>query len=275
MSVHLESPVWLFCPADRPERYERALASAGVVIFDLEDAVALEAKAGAREGLVRAAAELDPSRVIVRVNPAGSADGTADIDALQRTRLRTVMLPKVESPTQVEALGGFEVVALCESASGVHHAPDIARASNCVAITWGGQDLALDLGATGTRDERGAMLPFATHARTSIRYAAAAARLPAVDTVWISIDDLDGLRAEARGAAEQGFSGKMVIHPSHVEVVREAFRPTAAQIEAAERVVAAVEGAGSGAVAAEGQMLDRPVVEQARRLLRRAGETRR
>ncbi len=273
MTVSLDASAWLFCPADRPERYDRALESAGVVIIDLEDAVAPAAKAVAREMLMEASGKLDPSRVIVRVNASMSAQGAEDIELLRATRLRTVMLPKAVDPAQIEELEGFDVVALCESALGIERAPAIARASNCIALTWGGQDLALDLGASAVRDDRGQMLPIATHARTVVRYAAAAAGIPAIDTVWIAIDDLKGLAAEARAAAEQGFVGKMVIHPRHVDPVTEAFWPTTAQVEAAERIVAAAT-ADAGAVAVDGQMLDRPVVEQAQLILKRASAAR-
>ncbi len=274
MTVPFDASAWLFCPADRPERYARALESAEVVIIDLEDAVAPAAKEMAREMLMEASGKLDPSRIIVRVNASMSAQGAADIDLLRATHLRTVMLPKATDAEQVEELDGFDVVALCETALGIERAPNIARASNCIALTWGGQDLAVDLGAAAIRDDRGRMRPIATHARTVVRYAAAAAGIPAIDTVWIAIDDLEGLAAEAGTAAEQGFVGKMVIHPRHVDPVTEAFWPTSAQVEAAERIVAAA-AAESGAVAFDGQMLDRPVVEQARLILKRAASTRR
>jgi citrate lyase subunit beta / citryl-CoA lyase len=269
VSTATEATVWLFCPGDRPDRYQRALESADVIIIDLEDAVGAADKSMARDRLVDAASWLDPSRVIVRVNAAMTAEGGADIVALRGTHLRTVMLPKVSGPAQVEALDDFAVVALCESASGVLAAPRIAAAPNCVALTWGGQDLAVDLGASRIRDAQG-MLPVATYARTAIRYAAAAAGIAAYDTVWIDIDDLDGLAAEAREAADQGFAGKMVIHPRHVGPVDDAFRPRPDEIAAAQRVMAAAEVASSGAVAAGGQMIDRPVIEQARRVLARS-----
>jgi citrate lyase subunit beta / citryl-CoA lyase len=271
VTLLLDTTAWLFCPGDRPERYERALASADVVIIDLEDAVAPGAKSFARETLVAAAARLDPSRIIVRVNAPATADGEQDVDALRATHLRTLMVPKVVGPAQLEAISDFDLIALCESAQGILAAPRIARASNCIAVTWGGQDLAVDLGASGTRNPSGQMLPIASHARTAVRYAAAAAGIPAIDTVWIDIDDLAGLAAEARAAADQGFAGKMVIHPRHVAPVKEAFLPTAGQIAAATSIVEASEGSAAGAVASGGQMLDRPVVEQARLILRRAG----
>jgi citrate lyase subunit beta/citryl-CoA lyase len=273
MTPLLAEPVWLFCPADRPERYARALDLAGVVIIDLEDAVAPADKSAARDALVAAAHELDPSRVLVRINSLSTPDGGADLAALDSTGLRTVMLPKVADAADVEALDGYDVVALCESAGGIQAAPEIAAASNCVAITWGGQDLAVDLGALATRDAQGRLLPVAVHARTTIRYAAAAAGIPAYDTVWIDIDDLAGVAVEARSAADQGFTGKMVIHPRHVAPVREAFLPTDAQVAAAERIVAAAAAAGDGVVAVDGKMIDRPVVQQAELTLLRQRRT--
>ena len=262
---------WLFCPADRPERYQRALETAEVVIIDLEDAVALEAKSRARRELIAVADQLDPDRVVVRVNRMGTSDGDADLSALAATSLRTIMLPKVESAGELDDVGDWDVVALCESAEGVESIGEVAQAEACVALTWGSQDLALNLGAAATRDDHGSLLPFAEYARTRVRYAAAAAGIPAVDTVWVAIDDLDGLHAEARSASLAGFAAKMVIHPSHVEPVREAFRPTADQIEAARRVLEAADTIGDGASALDGLMLDVPIVEQARAVLRRAG----
>ena len=264
------SPVWMFCPGDRPDRYARALALADVAILDLEDAVAPERKSQAREALMTAASDLDPERVIVRVNTSGTEEEDADLAMLEHSELRTVMMPKAVSVEQVERLVDFEVVALCETAAGIAAATQIASAVNCVAITWGAQDLAVDLNAVAIRDSQGGLLPFAEHARTSVRYAAAVAGIPAYDTVWIDIDDLDGVAAEARLAAHQGFAGKMVIHPRQLDPVREAFRPTEQQVAAAERVMAAARARGPGAVAVGGQMLDGPVVEQARRTLDRA-----
>ena len=261
---------WLFCPADRPERYARALNSASTVIIDLEDAVAAERKREARGTLLANTDLLDPTRTIVRVNALDTPYGHADIEALQGTMLRTVMLPKASTAAEVESLEAFEVIALCESAAGVLAAEELALAHNCVGITWGGQDLALDLGAPATRDDAGDLKPFALHARTTVRYAAAKAQIPAIDTVWIAMDDLDGLFREARSAADEGFVAKLAIHPSQVGAIEKAFVPTEDQVEAARRVVAAAEQVGDGAAASGGQMLDRPVFEQARATLARA-----
>lgn len=261
---------WLFCPADRPDRYARALESASTAIIDLEDAVAVERKQEARQALLANAELLDPGRTIVRINALDTPHGHADLEALKGTMLRTIMLPKASTAAEVDSLEGFDVIALCESAAGVLAAEQLALADNCVGITWGGQDLALDLGAAATRDDDGTLKPFALHARTTVRYAAAKAQIPAIDTVWIAIDDLDGLARDARRAADEGFAAKLAIHPSQVEVIDRAFIPTQAQVEAARRVVAAAERSGDGAAASGGQMLDRPVVEQAKATLARA-----
>ncbi len=270
MSRLRDAAVWLFCPGDRPDRYVRALDSSEVVIIDLEDAVAAEDKDTARAALLAAAQTLDPARVIVRINATDTHDGEEDVAALRGTGLRTVMVPKVIGAEQLERLDGFDAVALCETAAAIQASGQIAAARNCIAITWGGQDLALDFAAVATRDADGQLLPFASHARNSVRYAAAAAGLPAYDTVWIDIEDVDGLVTEARAAADQGFAGKMVIHPRHVAPVRDAFMPTEEQVASAERIVLAARTSRDGTIAADGRMLDRPVVEQAQMTLDRA-----
>ena len=123
----LPGPALLFCPADRPDRYAKALAAADGVIIDLEDGVGAGAKDTARAALL--ATPLDPARVIVRVNAAGTAEHAADLAALRRTGYRLIMLPKSETRAQLDALGGqWQVVALCETPLGIVNAAEIAAA---------------------------------------------------------------------------------------------------------------------------------------------------
>lgn len=268
MTPLTETPTWLFCPADRPDRYGRAFEACEVVIIDLEDAVAPANKSAARAQVV-AAAPWDPARTIVRINAPGTPASAADVKALLDCGIENLMLPMASSQEQVEALEGFAVVALCETASGILAAPQIAAASNCVALTWGIEDLTLELGANG-RDPTGRLTTAAAFARNAVRYGAAAADLPAYDTVWASIDDADGLAAEARDAAEAGFAGKMLIHPRQAQPVIDAFRPTEVEVQRAREIVTAAATASNAAVALDGNMLDRPVVARAERLLERA-----
>lgn len=269
MSVLADSAAWLFCPADRPDRYGRAIAAAGVVIIDLEDAVAAASKDAARAALLGVVADLDPSRVIVRVNPIATAEGRADLEAVRDGGVSTVMVPMIETAAEVVELDGLDVIALCETPAGILAAATIAAAPNCVALTWGIEDLSLELAAVA-RDASGRFTAAATFARSAVRYAAAAARIPAYDTVWADLDDTAGLEQEARDAAAMGYRGKLVVHPRQVAAVRGAFRPTDEQVAWAARIIEAAAGSDAGVVAVDGHMLDRPIVERARRILERA-----
>src|SRR3954470_23228814 len=142
-------PAWLFCPADRPERYAKAAAAADVVIVDLEDGVAPDAKPGARQAL--AETPLDPARTVVRINPADTDDHARDLEALAGTAYRTVMLAKAESAQQLAGLTMFSVIALCETPRGVTAAPEIAAAVPTVALMWGAEDLVAGLGGRSSR----------------------------------------------------------------------------------------------------------------------------
>lgn len=256
-------PAWLFCPGDRPDRYRKALAAADVVIIDLEDAVAAADKDTARRALITN--ELDPGRVVVRVNPVGSPDHAADVAALRTSAYRTVMLAKTESPEQIEALSEWQVLALVETPLGVVNCAQIAAVPNVIGLMWGAEDLIAAMHGRSSRFSDGAYRDVARHARSSVLLAAHAFGRVAVDSVYINIRDLDGLSNEANDAAESGFTHKACIHPSQTEIVRQAFRPTASMIAWAEQVVAA-SGAG-GVVSIDGQMIDAPLIKQAQRII--------
>ncbi|HWM33304.1 MAG TPA: CoA ester lyase [Pseudolysinimonas sp.] len=256
-------PALLFCPADRPERYEKALAAADAVILDLEDAVAPANRPAARAAL--GASGLDPARVIVRINELGSPDAEADLDALRGTAYRTIMVPKAGPDLVVPE--GFEVIALCESAAGVVAAPQLA--TRAIALMWGAEDLIASLGGTSSRRADGGYRDVARTARTTVLLAAAAAGIPAIDTVHLDIADLEGLRAEAEDAAASGFAATACIHPSHAPVIRAAYAPTADQVDWARRVLAAAAENG-GVFRLDGAMVDGPVLRHAEAVLRRA-----
>ncbi|MFD6176482.1 MULTISPECIES: HpcH/HpaI aldolase/citrate lyase family protein [unclassified Isoptericola] len=286
-------PALLFCPADRPDRFAKALDRADAAILDLEDAVAPGRKEAARAALVETAldAALDPGRVVVRVNAVGTRDHDADLAALARTPYRTVMLPKADGrfvgPLLAPDGRPYAVVALCETAAGVLAAPALAARPDVVALAWGAEDLVASLHGTSSRGADGGYRDVARHARSAVLLAASAAGKAAIDAVHLELDDLAGLRAEALDAAASGFVASLCVHPSHVAVVRAAFAPSEAEVERAREVLAAASGraealadlagdegrggaADAGVLTVGGQMVDAPLLRHAEAVLRRA-----
>ncbi len=262
-------PALLFCPADRPERYEKALGRADAVILDLEDAVAHGAKDDARRALREV--PLPPARVIVRVNPPGSGAFALDLAALAQTEYRRVMVAKAEEPASLDALEGYEIIALCETARGVVHAERLAAHPGVSALMWGAEDLIASLGGTSSRDEAGRYRDVARHARARVLLAAGAAGRAAIDAVHLDIASLAALEREATDAAASGFAATACIHPSQVETIRRAYAPSAAAVARASALLAAAEAAGAGVFAHEGTMVDEPLLRHARAVLRRVG----
>lgn len=261
-------PALLFCPADRPERFAKALERADAVILDLEDAVDPARRTLAREALV--ASDLDPERVIVRVNPARSPDHEVDLSALAATPYRAVMLPKAERIADLAELRAYDVIALCETAAGVLAASELAQTPGVMALTWGAEDLVASLGGTSSRHAEGGYREVARYARSAVLLAAGAAGVAAIDTVHLAIADLEGLAAEAEDAAAVGFAATACIHPGQVETIRAAYRRDPAEVEAARALLAAAEEAGGGVFRYEGRMVDGPVLAHARAVLRRS-----
>ncbi len=262
----VRGPALLFCPADRPDRYAKAAARSDGVILDLEDAVAPADKQAARAAL--AAHPLDPERTVVRVNGVRSGELEADLEALAGTPYRTVVLAKTESAADVAALAGLAVVALVETARGVLAASEIAAADGVVGLMWGAEDLVASLGGSASRGPDGRYRDVARHARSTVLLAAGAHGRIAIDAVHTDLDDLDGLRAEAEDAAASGFGATACLHPRQVPVVRDAYRPPASRVAWARRVLDAA--AGQGVVAVDGEMIDEPLLAQARAVLARA-----
>lgn len=260
-------PALLFCPADRPERFGKALDRADAVILDLEDAVAAGSKSEAREALV--AHPLDPARVIVRLNGFTTADFEADLAVVLRAGYTRVMLPKASNPGELEALRGFEVIALCETAAGVLAAPALAAVDHVVALMWGGEDLVASLGGTSSRRDDGTYRDAVRFARSSVLLAGAAHDTAVIDSVHLDITDEAGLSAEARDAVASGFAATACIHPSQVAVIRAAYRPTQAQVDRARAVLAASVGE-RGVFTFEGRMVDEPLLRHARTIIARA-----
>ncbi|MFC9765454.1 HpcH/HpaI aldolase/citrate lyase family protein [Rhodococcus jostii] len=267
MSWELPGPAWLFCPADRPERYAKAAAAADVVILDLEDGVAPADKEAARVALIDT--PLDPDRTVVRVNPVGTEDHERDLLALDGTRYTRLMLAKCESADQVLSLAPREVIALVESPLGALAVSEIALAASTIGVMWGAEDLVAAMGGTSSRREDGSYRDVADHVRSSTLLAAKAYHRLALDSVYLDIKDLGGLRAEAVDAVAVGFDIKVGIHPSQIAVIREAYAPSDEDVDWATRVLAAVADE-RGVFAFEGKMVDAPVLRHAEAILRRS-----
>jgi len=270
MSPFAHGPALLFCPADRPDRFRKAQERADAVILDLEDAVAPDRKDAARHAL--RAADVDPSRTIVRVNAFGTDDFTADLDALAGTGFRTVMLAKAES---TDVLGvfddGYSLIALCETARGVQRAEALAADPKVAALMWGAEDLVASIGGTSSRRADGGYRDVARQARSRVLLAAAAEGKAAIDAVYVDIPDLAGLSAEAADAAASGFAATACIHPSQVDAIRAAYRPDAQILAWACGVLAAATAHAGGVFRYEGRMVDEPLLRHARMLLARGG----
>lgn len=266
--VFTAGPALLFCPADRPERYAKAAARADAVILDLEDAVAAPAKGAARGALIES--ELDPQRVIVRVNPLDTDDYVNDLATLSQTDYRTIMLAKAESARKIARVDErFAVIALCETARGVAAAEKIAALPNVTALMWGAEDLVASLGGTSSRKPKGGYRDIARYARSRVLLAAGARGKAAIDAVHLDIADQKGLARAAADAAASGFAATACIHPDQVAVIRDAYRPDPREVSWAREVLAAAAGE-RGVFTHRGRMVDEPVLRHARTLVRRA-----
>lgn len=256
-------PVWMFCPADRPERYAKAAAAADVVILDLEDAVAPHQKAAARAAL--ADAELDLERTVIRINATGSAEHEADLAVLDAIGCPRLMLAKTESSSQLSALAPRSVIVLIETPLGLRDVDRLTAEPNVIAAMWGAEDLVSGLGGTSSRTAAGSYREVARYARSRTLVAAKSSGRMAIDAVYTDIADLDGLRAESEDAVASGFDVKVAIHPTQVATIRAAFRPSPEAAEWAERLLATAAGQ-RGVFAFEGAMVDGPILRQAERI---------
>ena len=260
-------------------------AGADVVVFDLEDAVAPDRRGEARTAVreVLADPEFEPDcEVCVRVNAVPEVR-TDDLEGLFATdtdrraiRLDSIMCPKVESVADVtglaeelEAYGrSLPILALIETAAGVLAAPDVAAADPTDALVFGAEDLSADIGATRTDDGTEVL-----YARERVVLAAAANGIDAIDTVYTDFSDEAGLIEETEFAIQLGYEGKMAIHPAQVGPINETFRPDPSELEWAEDVLEAKREAdleGRGVFEVDGEMIDSPLVVQAKRILERA-----
>ncbi len=281
----------LYVPGDQERKLRKAAGlEVDSVCLDLEDGVRLEQKAVARATVARVLPELDfgATEVLVRINPPTREDTTlaeADLAAVLPARPAGIVIPKVEAPWQLhwvayrvqqaeEALGlrpgTLRLLAILETARGVENRRAIAQATPRLdALLFGAEDFTADIGT-----QRSPANTEVLFARQAVLLTAKAHGLQALDIVYIRYRDLEGLAREAREAAAWGFDGKQVIHPAQVPVVQEAFTPSPDEVAAAQRVLEAYRQArqrGEGVIGLDGRMIDRPMVEAARRVLRRAG----
>jgi citrate lyase subunit beta/citryl-CoA lyase len=266
---------FLFVPADRPERHARALASgAGAVIVDLEDAVAPERKAAAREQLAGSHAALsaaERSRLLVRVNPCGTAwhdEDRALVAQLSGQGLAGVVLPKAERAEELAALAAAVgprgvLVPLIESAAGLAALDALANAAQVLRLAFGHLDFQADLGLACDADEA-ELVPVRLALVLASRRAAIAAPIDGVSPDW---RDLERLRLDAARARRGGFGAKLCIHPEQVGPVHAALGPSAEQLAWAQRVNKAMHAAGGGVISLDGRMVDAPVLRLAQRLL--------
>jgi citrate lyase subunit beta / citryl-CoA lyase len=283
----------LFVPGDSPRKLARGLESgADALILDLEDSVAADRKAEARATALAFLKDVGTTdkrpRLLVRVNGLDTGLTDADLEAVVAGRPDAILLPKAEGGPSVihldaklaarEALAGLPdgaigIMAIAtETAAALFAAGTYAGASpRLSALTWGAEDLSADIGAETNRDEDGNFTGPFRLARSLCVAAAAAAKVAALDTVFVDFRNAEGLRREAEEARRDGFVGKLAIHPGQVAVINEVFTPAPAEIAKAQAVIAAFAAApGVGVVGIDGVMYDRPHLERAKRLLRRA-----
>jgi len=274
-SVLASARSFLFVPANRPERFAKALASgADAVIIDLEDAVAPAEKSVARGQLVQGFAQLPPAdraRLVVRLNAPGTPFHDDDLITLRQLAsdcLAGVMVPKAETVDSLrrvaEAIGaGCALLPLIESVAGLDAADALASAPQVHRLAFGNLDFQADLGLACASDEA-ELVPV----RLAVVLASRRALLaPPVDGVTPGTQDMEQLQRDAARARRGGFGGKLCIHPAQVAGVNAAFSPSAAQLEWARRVLAAFEAAGGGVFSLDGRMVDAPVVRLAQRTL--------
>jgi citrate lyase subunit beta/citryl-CoA lyase len=283
----------LFVPADGGTKLDKAFTSgADAVIVDLEDSVAPDRKEEARRSVAAFLGEVTGQdkrpRLLVRVNAIATGLIDADLDAIVPARPDAIMLPKAEGGQSVihadaklaarEALAGLDdghvkiLAQAIETAAGIFQLGTLRDASTrLIGVTWGPEDLSAELGAEANRDAEGRLTEPYRLARSLCLFAAAAAEVAAIETVYVDFRNLAGLRQETEEARRDGFAGRLAIHPAQVPVINEVFTPTAAALAKAHAVVAAfAANPSAGVVGIDGVMYDRPHLARAHLVLARA-----
>lgn len=258
---------FLFVPADRPERFAKALAAgADRVIVDLEDAVAPAAKDLARETLVRWLGSAEGRDVLVRVNPPTTAWYEEDMRALaDSSHVVGLMLPKAEDADAIAATLGrmrprTTLIGLVETVRGFADLRAVAQAPGMTRLAFGSVDFCLETGIQG----QGAELDF-VRAQLILESCLAGLAAP-VEGVTVDVKSSDVLRTDIERARRYGFGGKLCIHPTQVGLINNGFSPSSENIDWARRVLTAASS-GAGAVTVDGKLVDRPVILQAERIL--------
>jgi citrate lyase subunit beta/citryl-CoA lyase len=274
----------LYVPGNNPGMIRDAhIYGSDCIMFDLEDSVSIREKDAARFLVFNALYSLDygNKELVVRVNALDSKLGISDLEAIVRTRKAIIRLPKTESAQDVwdcakeiariegeigVEIGSTKMMAAIESAQGVLNAQEIAKSSKrLIGIAIGAEDYVTDLKTS--RSPEGMELLFG---RSMVLLAARAAKIDAIDTVYSDINNEDGFRQEVRLIKQLGFDGKSVINPKQIAPVHEIFTPTEKEIKKSLAIVTAIEQAqqrGSGVIALNGKMIDKPVAERAIHLL--------
>lgn len=277
----------LFVPGDSARKFARAReCGADALIIDLEDSVAPDAKETARqETAAMLQAPRGRQKLFVRVNAFDTDLTATDLAAVMAHRPNGIALPKCDGPEQVKRLA--HMLDALEAAHGIAPGSTLILAivtetaaslfglgsyrgcsERLWGMMWGAEDLAASFGATANRDAQGHMLAPYRLARNLCLAGAAAAGVVAVDTVAVTIDDLAAVEQEAREARRDGFMAKGVIHPKHIEPVNAAFRPSDDEIAWARRITDAFGNqADLGVVKIDGQMIDKPHLRAAERIL--------
>lgn len=282
---------WLFAPGDSERKMTKASDSAAdIVLLDLEDSVSPENKPAARKAVADfLKTREDKHRIWVRVNPLRSGEIEADLDAIMGAAPGGLFLPKAEGKADVEALDAMltireaeygiqnrstHVAALVtETPKAMFHCGDYEGAPRLIAMSWGAEDLSSALGSRVQHQADGSYMPMYEMARNLCLLGAVAAGCAPIETVMPEFRDLDKLRERALMVRGQGYRGMLAIHPAQVDVINEAFTPSAEEIAHARAIVQAfADNPGAGTVGLDGQMLDRPHLALSERLLAEAGE---
>jgi len=262
---------YLFVPGDRPERFEKALNShAGMVILDLEDAVAPDAKDSAREGILQWLETGDASqftdRLMLRVNDVDTGWYDRDVALLGSGKFKGVMLPKAQSVKALEQMaatlaGQQEIIPLIETVQGWDNARQLGEVNRVSRLAFGSVDFAIDAGIEGDQEEL-------DYVRSCLVLQSRLAGLAKpVDGVTVDFRNQDVLKADVVRSRRYGFGAKLCIHPAQVDAVNEGYAPSAKEIDWATRVLEGVEKFGLGAFALEGKLLDKPLFIRAQRIL--------
>lgn len=276
----------MFVPASNAGMLRDAnIYGADSIMFDLEDSISLKEKDTSRFLVYQAVKTIDYGDIetVVRIN-ALDAGGKDDIEAMVRAGIDVIRLPKTETPQDIldvekiikevekksgREIGSTKMMAAIEGAQGVLNAPDIALSSKrLIGIALGAEDYVTNMQTKRSAD--GQELFFA---RNMILHAARQAGIAAIDTVYSDVNNEEGLRSEVEHIKQLGFDGKSVINPRQIPIVNQVFAPTQKEIEHALEVIRAIKEAeekGSGVVALNGKMIDKPIVERAERVIKLA-----